>query len=86
MAKNKPRRPDFNLSALDKTTEVRGKVGAAWKNDDGTISIRLDPFVVLSGSSNLELRLFVNDGQYQPLRPAAPPPADQNEYGDALPY
>jgi hypothetical protein len=49
------RRPDYNLAALDRGNEEKGKVGAAWKNVDGSISIRLEPFVVLRAGVVLTL-------------------------------
>lgn len=52
------RQPDYELSMLDKATEQRGRVGAAWKNKDGRISIVLNPCVVLHSSGNMILNLF----------------------------
>lgn len=53
------RRPDYSLAAMNKETgERNNKIGAAWKNSDGSLTIRIDPFVVLQGSSVLTLRLF----------------------------
>ena len=53
------RKPDYDLSALDKVTDMRGKVGAAWINTNGTISIRLNPWVVLDGANKeLVITLF----------------------------
>lgn len=59
MAKEKSaRKPDYRVSALNKATSVKGSVGAAWLNEDGTISIVLDPFIVLNDSPNLLITLF----------------------------
>ncbi len=60
------KKPDYSLSAMDKDTDrLKGTVGVAWINDDGSISIRLNPFVILdTREHNLELRLFKNDGMY----------------------
>jgi hypothetical protein len=52
------RKPDYWFKAMDKATENRGKVGAAWLNDDGSVSIDLNPFTVLVSSPNLVLTLF----------------------------
>lgn len=59
-------KPDYTLSVLQRDTEHKGVVGAAWKNADGSISIKLSPFVVLSEVDNLMIRLFVNDPTYKP--------------------
>ena len=66
------RTPDYHLKALNKRTGERtGKVGAAWRNEDGSVSIKLDMFVSLIYDPDLLLTLFVND------RPAAPEPTDK---------
>ena len=43
---------------MNKDTNVKGYIGAAWKNDDGRISIVLDPFVQINGSPDLVISLF----------------------------
>ncbi len=53
-------RPDYILSALDKSTGEKGKVGVGWKNGNGRIGIRLNPRVVLTAGPNLVLTLFIN--------------------------
>lgn len=58
MAKTKSRKPDYDLSALDKSTGERGKVGGAWVNDDGTINIKLNHCIVLTAGPDLHLTLF----------------------------
>jgi hypothetical protein len=51
------RKPDYQLSAMQ--GDLKGKVGAAWVNADGSISIDLNPFVVLQdGPLKLHLTLF----------------------------
>lgn len=52
------RKPDFRLKALDKDTDVKGSVGAGWLNDDGSISVVLNPWVVLNANKSLVLTLF----------------------------
>lgn len=55
----KGRTPDFELKAMNRGTERSHRVGAAWLNENGSISINLDEFVVLSGRENtLVLTLF----------------------------
>ena len=60
------RKPDFNHSAMNMDTRRKCKIGAAWKNDDGSFSISLDPFCVVAGDgltpSKIQLMLFPNDG------------------------
>lgn len=54
-----PRPPDYNVSALNKKTDMKGVIGAAWKNQDGTIRIKLNPFLVIDTSRHdLVVTLF----------------------------
>ena len=56
------RTPDYRVKALRKDATVKNKsqsVGAAWLNDNKSISIILDPFVVLSNRDDqLLITLF----------------------------
>ena len=59
------RPPDWNLHAIlpspvESKNDARGKVGAAWNNEDGSISITLNLAVVLDERSIASLRLFPN--------------------------
>jgi hypothetical protein len=59
------RLPDLRLKAMNKNTDVKsGYIGGAWKNENGSISIQLDPFVNLFQDGNLVLTLFpVSEGK-----------------------
>lgn len=53
------RKPDYTIGAMNKATSAKQpKVGVAWANPDGTISVALDPFVVLSGGPDLVVTMF----------------------------
>lgn len=71
------KKPDYSIGALDKTRDVRQpKIGAAWKNADGSISLRIDPFVVLQGGPQLLVTLFPEDAarvQYNARRKPSSP-------------
>lgn len=59
------RPPDWNLHAIlpspvEAKNDARGKVGVAWNNEDGSISIVLNLAVVLDERSIVSLRLFPN--------------------------
>jgi hypothetical protein len=71
------RKPDFNLSTLNTETEVRGRVGAGWKERDGSISIKLNPCVVLNAHDPINLRLFPATEYNKPA--ASPPPIEDDE-------
>lgn len=52
------RRPDFDLSVFNKVTEARGKLGVGWEDPDGSITVRLNPCVVISDHTDLVFKLF----------------------------
>lgn len=52
------RKPDYNFRALNKATEERGRLGAAWNNQDGSITVVIDPFVVVPTGKQFLLTLF----------------------------
>lgn len=54
------RTPDFKLKVLSKATNKTCYCGAAWKNEDGSVSIQLDLTTVLSGTSDFVISLFPN--------------------------
>jgi len=59
-----PRKPDFRLKAMTRqgvVPERKGELGVGWQNDNGSISIKLDPFVYVHGSENLVITLFPAD-------------------------
>lgn len=62
MSEKKPkgRKPEFRVAAMDKETDEKNSVGAAWINEDGTITVKLDAFVHLVSSPNLLITLFPN--------------------------
>lgn len=81
--------PDYSLGALDSASnEKNPKIGAAWKNEDGSISININDFVVLRGSKTLYLRLFpiiakkpdfIKEGE-------SPKPYTTNNLQDDIPF
>lgn len=52
------RTPDFDVKALKKNTNEKARIGAAWANEDGSVSIVLDAFVVVPSSPDLIITLF----------------------------
>ena len=57
------RLPDMRLKVLNKVTGEKGVVGAAWCNDDGSISLVLNSHVVLVQSRDEVLTLFPIDSK-----------------------
>lgn len=56
------RKPDYKLSVHDGPDYH--KVGAAWVNESGTVSIELDPYVTLPHGPKVKLMLIKWD--YEP--------------------
>lgn len=52
------RQPDYDVAYLNKTTSQKGRIGAAWSNPDKTISILLNPCVVVQSGPDTVLTLF----------------------------
>lgn len=55
---NTPRKPDFDVAVLHKGSGMKGRIGAAWENDDGSIGIVLNPAVNLQQDGQLQITLF----------------------------
>ncbi len=59
-----PRSPDYQIKATTRPNiapKRAGRVGAAWKNEDGSLSIVLDPFVTLVAADDLIITVFPID-------------------------
>ena len=77
------RNPTHRLKFLNKRTEETGEIGAAWLNEDGSLSLVLNPMVVLRQSPDLVITLFPRDGKFRwgvreknrNPEPEPPPPA-----------
>lgn len=56
------RKPDFRVGALNKVTDRKNRrIGAAWINPDGSITVVLDDFIVIQGGADLVITLFKGD-------------------------
>lgn len=53
--------PDYQMTFLNKKTEEKGAIGAGWDNADGSITLKLNPLVVLAASPDVTIRLWPND-------------------------
>jgi hypothetical protein len=56
-------KPDYRVGALNKATDAKSNIGAAWINKDGSIAVVLDDFVVLNGGKQLLITLFPNKSE-----------------------
>lgn len=55
------RKPDYRLKGLNKVTNEKYILGAGWKNDDGSVTVVLNDFVVITSTKDLLLTLFPID-------------------------
>lgn len=58
MAAKAGKPPTHTLSFLNKDTQEKGKIGVGWHNPNGSISIKLNPMVVLQQPAEVILTLF----------------------------
>lgn len=58
---SKGRKPDYWVKMMNKDTNEKRKIGAGWKNDDGSISIDIDCFTVISAHPALVITMFPID-------------------------
>jgi hypothetical protein len=57
-----PTRPTHTIKVMDRATKQKGgRVGAAWLNKDGSISIQLDVGISLSWNDGLMITAFENN-------------------------
>lgn len=57
-----PRKPEYRVAAMNKVTDEKSTIGAAWTNDDGSIAIVVNSFVQLPvGGPHLLITLFPNN-------------------------
>ena len=62
MSDKSRRPPDYIVKVMDKLTDAKsGRLGAAWDNADGSISIIMDPGTCLTYGPTLEIRLFTRE-------------------------
>lgn len=59
---NTSTKPTHVIKVMDRTTKKKGgRVGAAWLNKDGSISIHLDTGITLSWNDGLMITAFENN-------------------------
>ncbi len=82
-----PSQPDYDVTAIAGDGSHKGRVGAAWTQPDGSIAIKLSPFVTLDASAGVKIRLWPIEYDDNGKRKAFAPKDDDNEGGgDPLPY
>lgn len=54
-------KPYYRLKVLQKSTQQTAHVGAGWLNEDGSITLRIDPCVNLVNNSDMVYTFFIID-------------------------
>lgn len=54
------RKPDYRVGAMNKKTDQKNNIGAAWINPTGSIAIVIDNFIVIEGGPDMLITLFPN--------------------------
>ena len=75
------RKPDFTIRAIKKGTQSKGEVGVAWKNEDGSIYMKFNPFVTVPVGDEFAITAFPIGPADIQARPAARPPNTKTGYG-----
>jgi hypothetical protein len=79
------RQPNYSVGALNRETDEKNpKVGAAWSNDDGSIDVQINDFIIIYGGKSTYLRLFPR-GKPQSPKPKSEEP-DNNLANDDIPF
>lgn len=63
------RTPDYDVKAMNKDTDEKRRIGAGWKNGDGSITIVLDAFTTLQSAPALIITLFPRTPTGATLKP-----------------
>lgn len=70
------RKPDWDVCALNKLSDDRARIGAAWNNKDGSIGIVFNPFTTVPVSRDVIINLFpsrMEEKQLKPVTKSGPP-------------
>ena len=59
----KPTKPTHRIKVQDKQTNASGVIGSAWLNASGSMSITLNPGVVLSWQDDVRITAFPVDSK-----------------------
>ena len=87
------RSPDYDVTVYRKSRnpaiekDIKGRVGAAWTNEDDSITIVLNPCVLISSMEGYTIRMFPAGRDFKrpaPVQAERPPLPDhlKKKYGD----
>ena len=82
------RKPDYQLWVANE--HGKGRAGVAWNNDDGSINIVLDTWVVLRGKghvgSQTTIRLYPPEELRKGQEPESAKPGKFDDFEDDIPF
>lgn len=58
MSTSTPKKPDFHIRAIRKGTQEKAEIGVGWKNEDGSIFLKFNPFVVVPVGADYAITAF----------------------------
>lgn len=82
--------PDYEIRALNKETQEKANIGAAWKKPDGSITLVFNPFVTVPTGKKFAITAFPVEGkdariaEAKKYRPDLTP--QQLGYEDEIPF
>lgn len=62
------RQPDYNVWAVNKATEKSADIGAAWIDEDRSISVKINPFVSIPAGGELTIKMYPTDEEFRKRR------------------
>lgn len=83
-----PRKPDFTIRAIRKGTQTKGEIGVAWKNEDGSIFMKFNPFVTVPVGDDCAITAFLIDSSPRPAQPRRTPVprGSRSDMDDEIPF
>lgn len=80
----KSRKPDYRIWVTSPDSKIRGTIGGAWLNEDGSLNLKLDPCVVLGLIPGMTIKLFPSDSAPPEREPAGQPEREHSD--DDIPF
>lgn len=79
-------KPDYFLYAKKKGSKAGAKIGAAWDTDWGSISIKLNPCVVLTDRDDIYINLYTATTEQPKLSDDSEIPYKPGPGNDDMPF
>ena len=93
MVNETARKPDYHIRAMRKGTKEKGEIGVGWKNPDGSIYLKFNPYVVVPVGEDFAITAFPPwkegerpTGRQQNLNLGSGPQGTRQDMGDDIPF